>query len=151
MAQAITALAALQLPDGPLSELVSPIPTGRTTLDRFARAQEVLLEAGPPERCSRATPDSTVQCLESQRETKMRSISEVDTTITFYVGKAALGWPDSHVINLGDVAFSGKALLVAIVILLAAEIQLFYKFFSAGPTFCKGRSMFRSLDLPVAT
>ena len=115
MTQAITALAALQLLDGPLSELLSSIPTGWAALGCFERVQEFLMEPGHPEMRSEATPDSTVQCLEPQHGIEMRSTPEIDTTVTVYVEKATIGWPDSHVIHLGDISFSGKALLVAIV------------------------------------
>ena len=113
--QAITALAALQLLDGPLSELLSSILTGWAALGCFERVQEFLMEPGHPARRSEATPDSTVQFLKPQPEIEMRSVSEIDTTITVCVKKATLGWSESHVVNLGDVSFSGKALLVAIV------------------------------------
>lgn len=113
--QAITALAALQLLDGPLSELLSSIPTGWAALSCFERVQEFLMEPGHPERRSEATPDPTVQCLEPQHGIEMRSIPETDTTVTICVEKATFGWPDSYVIHLGDVSFSSKALLVAVV------------------------------------
>lgn len=73
------------------------------------------MEPGHPARRSGATPDSTVPCLKPQHGIGMRSMPEIDTTVTVCVGNATLGWPGSHVISLGDVSFTGKALLVAIV------------------------------------
>ena len=51
------------------------------------------------------------------------------TSVDDWVEKATVAWSDSHVINLGDVSFNGKALLVAIV----------------GPVGCRKSTLLRAL------
>lgn len=112
VAQAITALAALSLLDGPLSGLLVAIPTGWGALSCFTRIQEFLMEE------SRLDPRSTDSATSGSCEhTEPKLGNSLQQAAKIRVNHASFGWSASNPDIVKDVTTSieGEAALTIVI------------------------------------